>query len=154
MIDKYVNKKLQKGDARRRAPVFDIPPKEKWLDLFEREEYGVRPPECEQRLTFSVVDHIEFEDTVGEKVFMYYRDLPMEFHLWSPKNAEKAVKCFFLILHPSAYRAKDIWAHPEQITDYCPIDMVIKRGHAVAVILCGTVADDNKTADRAAFFQK
>ena len=139
-------------DCHRTFSVGETPPKEQWKELFLREEYGVRPKECDRPLRYETIEEKEYAGAVGQKIKMFYNDLPMEFHLWAPKGATGGVKCFVLPLHPNAYEKKDIWAHPENIIDYCPIEDVTKRGFGVAIILCGDVAEDRIGGEHTGIF--
>lgn len=139
-------------DCHRAFSVGETPPKEMWKELFLREEYGVRPAECDRPLRYEIIEEKDWRSAHGQKIKMFYNDLPMEFHLWAPKGATGGVKCFVLPLHPSAYEKKDIWAHPENIVDYCPIEDVTKRGFGVAIILCGDVAEDRIGGEHTGIF--
>ncbi len=117
-----------------------------------KEEYGVRPDECALPLRYEVIAEKEYENAVGQRIKMYYKTLPMEFHLWAPKGEN--IRVFVLPLHPSAYIKKDIWDHPENIADYCPIKEVTKRGFGVAILLCGDVAADEPGGEKTGIFKE
>ena len=138
-------------DGHRKFDGGKTPPREKWKELFMREEYGVRPPECDLPLRYEVVDEKDFFSARGQRIKMYYKTLPMEFHLWAPKNADK-VKTFVLPLHPNAYINKDIWNKPENIIDYCPIKDITDRNFSVAIVLCGDVAKDENGGEHTGIF--
>lgn len=145
-------KVLSFQDAHRKAPALPEPPREKWKELLLREEYGIRPPECELPLRYEIVEEKDFFNAHGQKIKMYYHSLPMEFHLWAPKVIPTPVKTFVLPLHPNAYINKDIWNKPENIIDYCPIKDITERGFAVAIILCGDVAEDRMGGEKTGIF--
>ena len=141
-------------DTHRKFEVGPTPPRKEWKELFMREEYGVRPPECELPLRYEIVEEKTYETAAGQRVKMYYNDLPMEFHVWTPKAADAPVKTFVLPLHPNAYIKKDIWNRPENIADYCPIKEITERGFAVAILLCGDVAEDGKGGEYTGIFKE
>lgn len=148
----WCEKYLEWQDGHRKIPTMPDPPREEWKELFMREEYGVRPPECDLPLRYEVVEEKDYCSARGQKIKMYYKELPMEFHLWAPKVAPAPVKTFVLPLHPSAYINKDIWNKPENIIDYCPIKDVTDRNFAVAIILCGDVAEDRSGGEKTGIF--
>ncbi len=154
LYEVFREKKLLWQDTHRKFFAGPTPPKETWQDLFMHEEYGVRPKECDRPLRYEVIEEKTYENAVGRRVRMYYNALPMEFHLWAPKSASAPVKCFVLPLHPSAYIKKSIWEKPENIADYCPIKEVTKRGFAVAILLCGDVAEDRKGGEYTGIFKE
>ena len=152
LYDIWREKVLSFQDAHRKAPTLPEPPREKWKELLLREEYGIRPPECDLPLRYEIVEEKEFFGARGQKIKMYYHSLPMEFNLWAPKVIPAPVKTFILPLHPNAYINKDIWNKPENIIDYCPIKDITERGFAVAIILCGDVAEDRMGGEKTGIF--
>lgn len=139
-------------DCHRTFVTGKTPPRAQWEYLFMREEYGVRPKECDLPLRYEIIEEKDYCAAHGQRIKMYYEDLPMEFHLWAPKGATEGVKCFVLPLHPSAYEKKDIWNKPGNIIDYCPIRDITERGLGVAIILCGDVAEDRIGGERTGIF--
>lgn len=135
-----------------RADITSADERKRLLNLFAQEEYGVRPRACAEKLNYRVCETKNFGSFCGQKTQMLYRAHPMDFYVWTPAVSDKPFRTFVCVLHPDAYKNKDFWQDPQAIADYVPIKQITDGGVAVAMLLCGTVAKDERGGETSGIF--
>lgn len=127
--------------------------REEKLRLILEQEYGVRPVECERPLRYAVLGERREDGVRVRRVGMYYGELEMIFHLYTPVADNGALRAFVMPLHPSAEEGKDLFGNPSSVADYCPVKEVTARRFGVALLSCKTVASDCKGGEYTGIFK-
>lgn len=137
------------------------PSKEEWINdrpkfinLFLEHEYGIRPIECNKQLEYKVLDTKVYNHLIIEKVGMYYNNLEMIFYIYLPNKINQNLKSFIQVIYPYAEENIDIYNDYQSIKNYTPVDEIIKRGYAVIMLSCKTIAEDFMGGEKTGIFKE
>lgn len=135
--------------------------KDKWIEedrkktlaLFMEFEYGIRPLECNNDLKYSIIDRKIESNVIIEKVEMKYNSHSIIFCIYLPNNKPINLKTFITVVHPSRDKG-DLFKDYKSISDFCPIDEIIKNGFSCILLSAKTVAEDRIGGEDTGIFKE
>lgn len=128
--------------------------REKYLNLFLEEEYGLRPEKCNEKLNYIILDSKIEDEIFIQKVGMYYLEQEMIFYIFLPnKKVSEKLKTFIQVIYPYVEEDIDLYTQYKSLGGYCPIKEIINRNYAIILLSCKTIVDDKKWALTSGIFK-